>query len=152
MSSDGGITFKDVVIAVDTLMQQNKPVSIAAIRRVIGRGNPERIKKLWGVLGEPAVNRLSSAEASDRSIAKMLSENLEKNAGVQGQLVEVLDTVNELQERMNDTFVRVNRVISLAQTVIMINLNDISEISDLQNKLRKEIADLKYILENNGGR
>lgn len=148
MSSDGGITLKDVVNAVNTLTQQNKTVTIASIRRVIGRGNSERIKTLWGLLGEPAVNRLSTAEVSDRLIAKMLSENLTKNAGVQGQLVEVLDTVNELQEKISDTFERVNRVISLAQLVIMVNLNDISEISDLQSKLKKEIADLKYILEN----
>lgn len=152
MSSDGGITFKDVVIAVDTLMQQNKAVSIAAIRRVIGRGNPEKIKMLWRLLGDPAVNRVSMAETSDRLIAKMLSENLTKNEGVQGHLVEVLDTINELQERMNDTFAQVNRALLLAQTVIMVNLNDIGEISDLQNRLRKEIADLKYILENNEGK
>ncbi|MFJ2362231.1 DNA-binding protein [Pseudomonas sp. NPDC087697] len=148
MSSDGGITFKDVAIAVDSLIRQNKPVSIAAIRRFIGRGDRQRIKMLWRLLNEPAINRLSAAEASDKLIATILSENLRKNAGVPGQLVEILDAINELQDRMDETFSRASQVLSLAHTIIMVNVHDISELSDLQHKLKKEIADLKYLLEN----
>jgi hypothetical protein len=147
MSSGGGITFKDVTNAVEFLVQQDKPVNIAAIRRVLGRGSHQRIKMLWGLINEPEVKRLTVMSALDAEIAIILSENSTKNAGVQGQLVEALDAVNQLQEQMEDAFTRVARVVSLAQTVIMVNLNDISEVSDLQSKLKQEITELKYMFE-----
>lgn len=147
MSSGGGITFRDVANAVESLVRQDKPVNIAAIRRILGRGSHEKIKMLWGLINEPEAKRLAAMSALDVEIATILSENSTKNAGVQGQLVEALDTVNELQEQMEDAFLRVARIISLAQTVIMVNLNDIAEVSDLQSKLKQEIAELKYIFE-----
>lgn len=147
MSSDGGVTLRDVALAVNSLEKNNKTVNITAIRRFLGRGDHQRIKMLWELLKEPAINKLSAAEASDKLIAAVLSENLKKNAGVPGQLMEILHEINELQQRIDDTFIRAGQVLSLAHTVIMVNVYDIGVLSDLQNKLKKEIAELRYLIE-----
>ncbi|MNG10885.1 hypothetical protein D3C84_943820 [compost metagenome] len=102
---------------------------------------------LWELLKEPEIKRLSVAETSDKLIATVLSENLEKNAGVPGQLMEVLQEINELQHRMDDAFTRARQVLSSAHTVIMISVYDIGVITDLQDKLKKEIAELRYLIE-----
>lgn len=148
MAGTKGTKLAEVVQAVEALKRNNMPVNVAAVLRILGGRSRQGVKRLLRLVMEPECQRISKIEADDRLVTRLLSENATMNAGVPGQLVELLDEVNGLQEQVDATFDRAVRVMSLMQTVMLENINTISELSSVQETLNRELAELRYILNN----
>ncbi|MBH1966830.1 MAG: hypothetical protein I8H81_01430 [Pseudomonadales bacterium] len=148
MAGTKGTKLAEVVQAVEALKRNNMPVNVAAVLRILGGRSRQGVKRLLRLVMEPECQRISKIEAEDRLVTRLLSENATMNAGVPGQLVELLDEVNGLQEQVDATFDRAVRVMSLMQTVMLENINTISELSSVQETLKRELAELRYILNN----
>lgn len=146
MDDTKAVQLADVVKAAEALTRQNMPVNVSAVRRMLGRGSHPAVLKLLKLVVEPENQRVSKIEAQDRLIAKLLSENATVNAGVPGQLVELLDEIRVMQGHLDATFDRAFRILSLVQTVILENISTIDELSGAQETIRRELAELRYIL------
>lgn len=141
------IKLSDVEQAVELLHRKKAHVTAASVHKILGRGSYRNVKKLLGLVLDPAAERLSRIEYSDSLIVRLLSENSNLTAGVPGQLVDLLDEVGQLHDRLDETFDHVTRILSLVQTVILENLNAVSETSSEQEKIRKQILELKQALK-----
>ncbi|WP_143024302.1 hypothetical protein [Pseudomonas abietaniphila] len=147
MARNRDIKLSDVQEAVDFLNRNNSRISIAAVHKILGRGTHQSVKLLLSMVLEPAAERMSRIEYSDSAIQKLLSENANLNAGVPGQLVELMDEIGQLHDRLDTTFDHATRILSLVQTVILENLNAISLLSSEQERIRKDMSELRNILK-----